>query len=180
MTVFAFSGSPRSGSTVGHLLLAAGATAPAGAQFLIYEGLLELPLFSPDLDSPEAVPPPAVAALRQQLQEADAVLIATPEYAYGMPGSLKNALDWLVSAGSFYGKPTGVLSASPSELGGEKARAGLILTLTALGAAVVPEASFPVPFVRTKLGVTGGVMDTAFAAQLGAAVAALVAAVPAA
>ena len=118
-----------------------------------------------------------MAELRQQLQAADAVLLATPEYAYGMPGSLKNALDWLVSAGSFYGKPTGVLSASPSEAGGEKARAGLLLTLEALGAVVVPTASFAVSFVRAKLDAQGMVMDAAFAAQLEKAMLSLSAAV---
>lgn len=113
MTILAFSGSPRPGSAVGQLLQAAAAGAPAGVAFAFYEAVLDLPLFSPNLDGAGAVPPPAVATLRARLAAADAVLLATPEYAYGMPGSLKNALDWLVSAGSFYGKPTGVLSASP-------------------------------------------------------------------
>ena len=173
MTLFFFSGSPRPGSAVSHLLRAAAATAPAGMQAIFYEEVLDLPLFSPDQDGAGAVPPPAVAALRQQLATADAVLLATPEYAYGMPGSLKNALDWLVSAGSFYGKPTGVLSASPSELGGEKARGGLLLTLEALGAALVPTASFAVPFVRAKLDAAGRVTDATLAAQLRAAMQAL-------
>lgn len=178
MTVLAFSGSPRPGSAVGLLLRAAAGAAPAGVACSYYENVLELPLFSPELDGPGAVPPPAVAALRRQLSAADAVLFATPEYAYGVPGSLKNALDWLVSTGSFYGKPTAVLSASPSESGGAKAHAGLLLTLAALGAAVVPAASFPVPFIRAKLDAAGAVTDTAFAAQLGAAMRALAAAVP--
>ena len=177
MNIFLFCGSPQPGSAVGHLLRAAAHAAPTGTQIAFYENLLELPLFSPDLDGAGAVPPPAVAELRQQLQAAEAVLLATPEYAYGMPGSLKNALDWLVSAGSFYGKPTGVLSASPSEAGGEKARAGLLLTLEALGAAVVPAASFAVPFVRAKLDAQGMVTDAAFAAQLGKAMLSLSAAV---
>lgn len=175
MLLFAFSGSPRPGSAVGQLLRAA--AAPAGVEVVVYEEILGLPLFSPDQDGAGAPAPPAVAALRQQLARADAVLIATPEYAYGMPGSLKNALDWLVSAGSFYGKPTGVLSASPSEAGGEHARQGLLLTLGALGAAVVPAASFAVPFVRARLNAAGTVMDEALAVQLAAAVATLVAAV---
>lgn len=179
MTILAFSGSPRPGSAVSYLLHAAAAGAPAGTGFAFYEATLDLPLFSPDQDGPDAVPPPAVAVLRAQMAAANAVLLATPEYAYGMPGSLKNALDWLVSAGSFYGKPTGVLSASPSALGGERARGGLLLTLEALGAAVVPAASFAVPLVRAKLDATGVLTDPALAAQLRAAVVALAAAVPA-
>ena len=175
MLLFAFSGSPRPGSAVGQLLRAA--AAPAGVDVVLYEEILTLPLFSPDLDGPGALAPPAVAALRQQLARADVVLIATPEYAHGMPGSLKNALDWLVSAGSFYGKPTGVLSAAPSEAGGEKARAGLLLTLEALGAAVVPAASFAVPFILARLDAAGALTDETLAARLAAAVATLVAAV---
>lgn len=178
MTVFAFSGSPRPDSAIGHLLRAAADAAPAGVQFIFYENVLSLPLFSPDLDGPSNSAPLSVAQLRQQLAAAAAVLIATPEYAYGMPGSLKNALDWLVSAGSFYGKPTGVLSASPSETGGERARAGPLLTLEALGAAVVLAVSFPVPFARARLDAAGAVTDAALGAQLQAALRALTAAVP--
>jgi NAD(P)H-dependent FMN reductase len=174
MTVFAFSGSPRPGSSVSHLLKAAIAALPAEVGIIVYEEILSLPLFSPDLDEPGMATSPTVMALRQQIKTADAVIIATPEYAYGMPGSLKNALDWLVSAGSFYGKPTAVLSASPSEAGGERARSGLLLTLTALGVIAVPTASFPVPFVRTKIDATGAVLDPVFAMQLVAAMAALV------
>lgn len=180
MTILAFSGSPRPGSAVSQLLRAAAALAPAESTFIFYENILELPLFSPDLDGPGAIPTPAVATLREQLRTADAVLLATPEYAYGMPGSLKNALDWLVSAGSFYDKPTGVLSASPAALGGERARTGLLLVLEALGAVVVPAASFPVPLVRTRLDALGTVTDAALATQLTAAATALIAAILAA
>jgi chromate reductase len=179
MTILAFSGSPQPASAVSHLLRAAAAVSPAGTKFLFYESLLELPLFSPDLDRAEAEPPASVGELRQQLASANAVVLATPEYAYGVPGSLKNALDWLVSSGSFYGKPTVVFSTSPSEQGGEKAFASLLLTLQALGAAVVPAASFPVPVVRAKLDVAGLLADSAFAAQLQTAMADLAAAVPA-
>lgn len=173
MTLLFFSGSPRPASTIGQLLRAASAFAPAGTKALFYESTLALPLFSPDLDGAAAVPVPAVAALRQQVAAAEAVLLLTPEYAYGMPGSLKNALDWLVSAGSFYGKPTGALSASPSAQGGEKARASLLLTLEALGAAVVAEASFAVPQVRTRLDAAGHVADAALRDQLAVALQAL-------
>jgi len=180
MTVLAFSGSPRLGSAIGHLLRACAGTVPAGVRFMFYERILDLPLFSPDLDGPDATIPATVTALRQQVQAADAILFATPEYAYGIPGSLKNALDWLVSAGSLYGKPTGALSASPTAQGGDKAHASLLLTLTALGAALVPAAAFTVPMVRTRLNASGEVLDAAFADQLHAAVAALTRTIPAA
>ena len=145
LTVLAFSGSSRPGSAIGRLLRACADAAPGGVHFGFYEQLLDLPLFSPDPDGPAAPTPAAIAALRQQVQPADAVPFATPEYAYGMSGSLKIALDWLVSAGSLYGKPTGALSASPSARGGKRAHASLLLSLEALGAAVIPAASFAVP-----------------------------------
>ena len=178
MTVLAFSGSPQPSSAIGHLLRVAAGLSPAGVEVVFYEGLLELPLFSPEQDGAGAVPASAVATLRQHIAAADAVIIATPEYAYGMPGSLKNALDWLVSAGSFYGKPTAVLSASPSDAGGAKAHAGLLQTLEALGAAVLPAASFSIPFIRTKLDAAGNVTDAALAEKIKTAVLALIVTVP--
>jgi chromate reductase, NAD(P)H dehydrogenase (quinone) len=136
----------------------------------IYDGLGELPLFSPDLD--DESPPSSVAALRSRLREADAVLICTPEYAYGMPGSLKNALDWLVSSGELYRKPVAALSASPSAAGGARALAWLRDTLAALNATVPPEASFAIPLVRMKLN-RETIGDGEMIAKLRAAFAAL-------
>ena len=112
MRILALSGSLRARSSNTALLRAAVALAPAGTEIIFYTGLADLPQFSPDLDNEST--PPAVQELRDQLQAAEGVLICTPEYAYGMPGSLKNALDWTVSSGEFYGKPTAVISASPS------------------------------------------------------------------
>jgi len=100
-----------------------------------------------------------VKDLRGQLQAADGVLICTPEYAYGMPGALKNALDWTVSTGEFYDKPIATISASPSSTGGEKAHASLLLTLTALAAEIVEGGTLIIPFVRTKLNAAGDVSD---------------------
>lgn len=79
------------------------------------------------------------------------MLIGTPEYAYGMPGVLKNALDWLVLSGELVNKPVATISASPSEFGGSKARAWLILTLTALAANIVEGGSLTIPFIGKKL-----------------------------
>ncbi|WP_303312643.1 NAD(P)H-dependent oxidoreductase [Hymenobacter sp. BT730] len=156
MNLFAFSGSPTPGSTIGQLLRAAVALAPSSLRVSVFEENLGLPLFDPALTGPGLPVPPAVAALHQCLAAADAVLFATPEYAYGVPGSFKNALDWLVAAGSLYGKPTGALGASPSAEGGARALASLLSTLEALGAAVLPAATLAVPFIRTRLGVAGG------------------------
>ncbi len=157
MRILALSGSLRARSSNTALLRAAAALAPADIEISFYTGLADLPQFSPDLDT-ESVPP-SVQELRAQLQAADGVLICTPEYAYGMPGSLKNALDWTVSSGEFYGKPTAVISASPSAGGGEKAMASLLLTLSALAAVVAAGATLTVPFVGKKLDANGEVTD---------------------
>ncbi|MBZ0276013.1 MAG: NAD(P)H-dependent oxidoreductase [Anaerolineae bacterium] len=171
MHVVAISGSMRSTSTNSALVRAAAALAPDDMTVTIYEGLGELPHFSPDLDSDPA--PESVQRLREQLHIADAILICTPEYAYGMPGSLKNMLDWTVSSGEFYNKPVAALSASPSQGGGERAQASLLLTLTALSANVAEGAKLTVPLVRTKLDADGRLIDPATGDALRSVLAAL-------
>lgn len=157
MRILAISGSLRANSTNTALVRATAVLAPPNMEIIIYDGLADLPHFSPDLDGDHS--PPSVKDLRGQLQAADGVLICTPEYAYGMPGALKNALDWTVSTGEFYDKPIATISASPSSTGGEKAHASLLLTLTALAAETVEGGTLIIPFVRTKLNATGDVSD---------------------
>jgi len=124
MKIIAICGSLRSQSSNLALLRAAAAIA---AEVEIYEGLATLPHFNPDDDVEGATPPPAVDELRAMLNEADGILISSPEYAHGVPGSLKNALDWLVSDGALVDKPVAVINASP--VGGEFARDSLVETL---------------------------------------------------
>jgi NAD(P)H-dependent FMN reductase len=157
MHLVALSGSLRAASTNTALVRAILGLLPTTDRGTLYDGLDDLPHFSPERDGDE--PPTAVLRLRQLLATADSVLICTPEYAYGMPGSLKNALDWLVGSGELVGKPVAALSAGPGEDGGERAGASLVLTLTALSAQVVEAASFSVPFVRSKLGPAGTLTD---------------------
>jgi NAD(P)H-dependent FMN reductase len=126
-------------------------------EIILYEGLADLPHFTPDLDSDD--PPVSVRSLRKLLQAADAVLICTPEYAFGVPGSLKNALDWTVSSSEFWRKPVAAISASPLPSGGDKAHASLLLTLTALGANVPEGAKLTVPTVNKKLNASGDIVD---------------------
>lgn len=118
-------------------------------QVVLYEGLGDLPHFTPDLDN-EASPAPVVR-WRELLQSADGVIICTPEYAFGVPGVLKNALDWVVSSGEFYEKPTAVISASPLMSGGDKAHTLLMLTFQALTARIAEDAKLTVPAVNKKL-----------------------------
>ena len=149
MNILAIIGSLRAESSNAAFIRAIANQAPTHIAVDIYEGLGTLPLFSPDADTSN--PPSQVARFRSQIGAADAVIICTPEYAYGMPGTLKNALDWLVSSAHLYRKPVAALSASPSERGGDRALAWLLQTLTALDATVPEGASFSVPWVKTKI-----------------------------
>jgi NAD(P)H-dependent FMN reductase len=135
MKIIALCGSLRAQSSNRVLLQAAARLAPEGMEVAIYEGLASLPQFNPDDDEEGATPPLAVAALRAQLAAADGILISTPEYAHGVPGSLKNALDWLVSDGALVDKPVALLNASP--VGGQYAQASLVQTLTTMNWRVV-------------------------------------------
>ena len=134
--------------------------APAGIEFSIYDGLDKLPYFSPELDTEQSIAPLTVADLRQRVQAADAVIFSTPEYAFGIPGVLKNALDWLVSSGDFTHKPTAVISASPLATGGEKAHASLVQTLTVMTADIREEYKLIIPLIRTKMN-AGGILTDA-------------------
>jgi NAD(P)H-dependent FMN reductase len=167
--VIAISGSLRRHSSNAALLRAAARVAPAGMHVEMYDGLGELPHFNPDLDEAGAAPPAPVSALRALLIDADAVLISSPEYAHGVPGALKNMLDWLVSTGELVDKPVALLNASPA--GGAYAQAALLETLRTMNWNVVGEACRIEPFVPRKI--SGELTDDAALAALAAAVAAL-------
>lgn len=149
MRILAIPGSLRRGSSNAALLRAAARVAPPGVEIEMYEDLGALPHFNPDLDGEDAEPPEPVRALRALLVAADAVLISSPEYAHGVPGSLKNLLDWLVSAGELVDKPVALLNASP--VGGEFAQKALLETLRTMNWRVVDEASRIEPFVRRRI-----------------------------
>jgi NAD(P)H-dependent FMN reductase len=164
--ILGISGSLRNSSSNTALISACAAIAPAHVTITMYEGLDKLPYFSPELDTEGAVAPPAVADLREKIRVADAVLFSTPEYAFGIPGVLKNALDWLVSSGEFTLKPTAVISASPLATGGEKAHASLVQTLSVMTAAIREEYKLIVPVVRTKMDTQGKITDAALEKNL--------------
>ena len=153
ISILAISGSVRARSSNGALLRAAEKLAPQGMTFTYYEGLDALPHFNPDLDAEGAEPPPAVAALRAAFAAADGFVLSSPEYAHGVPGSLKNALDWLVSSGEQIGKPLILLNASPNS--GQHAQAALLEILKVMSANVLEEASLTRPFLHAKPGAEG-------------------------
>lgn len=150
MRILAISGSLRAESSNTALLRAAARIASPGTQVVVYDGLAALPPFNPDLDRDGDEPAPAVAALRAEISAADGVIISSPEYAHGVPGVLKNALDWLVSYPEFAGKPVVLWNASAA--GGEHAQASLVEILKTMSARVLVEGSLLAPFLRRKLG----------------------------
>ncbi|MEV6873823.1 NAD(P)H-dependent oxidoreductase [Amycolatopsis sp. NPDC051128] len=134
-----------------------------------YTGLGELPHFNPDDDRDP--PHPAVAALRAAIKEADAVMICTPEYAGGLPGSFKNLLDWTVGGGEIYGKPVAWINASSvaAPTGGRDAHDSLRKVLTYAGARIVDEACVRIPVPRDAVA-DGLVVDPDLRGRIAVAV----------
>ena len=109
-TVLALSGSLRAGSLNTAMLAMAAGCAPPQLNIILYAGLTDLPLFNPDFEMNE---PPSVARLRNHIAAADALLIASPEYAHGVSSVMKTALDWMVASGALANKPVVLWNAAP-------------------------------------------------------------------
>jgi chromate reductase, NAD(P)H dehydrogenase (quinone) len=138
MRILAVSGSLRRDSYNTRLLRAAEELAPADVVFDRYDELESVPPYNEDRDTDEA--PLAVAHLRRRIEEADAVLIATPEYNSSIPGQLKNAVDWAsrpTAQAALRNKPVAVIGASTGMFGAVWAQAELRKVLGASGARVV-------------------------------------------
>src|SRR5260370_37248840 len=99
--VLAISGSPRRGPTNTAALEALARLAPEGVRVLVYRDLARLPPFNPDDDDEQQPKPEPVERFRELVAASDAIVIAAPEYAHGLPGAFKNALDWLVPSEAF-------------------------------------------------------------------------------
>src|SRR5581483_2863856 len=137
MRILAISGSLRRGSHNASLLRAAGELLPPTDELVVWDGLRDVPPYDED-DDGEPAPAP-VAALRDAVAAADAVLIATPEYNHSIPGALKNALDWAsrpLATNVFRNKPVAVIGSSTGMFGAVWAQAELRKVLAAMGARV--------------------------------------------
>lgn len=161
MRILAISGSLRARSSNSAVLKAAALLAPKDVEVVAYGGLGELPHFNPDLDTDD--PPEAVRDLRQKVGASDGLLICSPEYARGVAGSLKNALDWLVGSFEFPQKPVAIINASQRSV---HADAHLRLTLTTMSARLVEEASITLPLTGRGLDAEGIVADVPLTASL--------------
>jgi chromate reductase, NAD(P)H dehydrogenase (quinone) len=171
--ILAISGSLRANSSNTSILRAIIGLVPDRVQMSIYPSIGDLPHFNPELDDDRALQ--SVRDWRTQLRSADGILFCTPEYAHGVPGVLKNALDWIVSSGEFMHKPTAVISASPTPDGGSKANAALVQTLRVMMADIPADAILCIPAVSAKLTDRGEISDLQTASSLQSLLATLVA-----
>ncbi len=144
MNFLAISGSLRAQSVNSALLRATARMAPTGISIGIFQGLADLPLFNPDI---EHTNPIAVEKLKSEIMAADALIIASPEYAHGITGVLKNALDWLVSSEVFINKPIALFNAAPRAV---HAYASLREIVTMMSAQVVEASCITLPMSEGK------------------------------
>ncbi|MEO5682627.1 MAG: NAD(P)H-dependent oxidoreductase [Chitinophagaceae bacterium] len=156
--ILAVSGSLRANSSNAILLQAIEKMMPEDVEFFVYKGVGSLPHFD---DADEM--PITVSVWKKHLQEADAVLVCSPEYAFGVPGSLKNAFDWTVGSGDMVNKPLVLITAST---GGEKAHAAWLQIFKALSARIPESSALLISFVRSKLSAAGEISDAITAAAI--------------
>lgn len=147
--ILAISGSLRKISLNTAILKAAIHLAPPGIEMCLYEGLGNLPLFNPDLEGFE---PSTVLDFRAELRAAHGVLIASPEYAHGITGVLKNALDWVVGSGGFVGKPVVLLNTSSRATHAQESLKEILKTMDAKIALDAPSL-IPLPYSINAAGI---------------------------
>jgi NAD(P)H-dependent FMN reductase len=144
MKIIAISGSLRATSLNTAVLHAASRLAPGGIGIELFEGIGKLPFFNSDLEGEHL--PQEVARFRTVIGSSDGLLISSPEYARGVAGVMKNALDWLVGSQEFPGKPVALINTSPRA---SHALASMTLTLETMSARLVEEASITLPLLGT-------------------------------
>ncbi|MDQ0637118.1 chromate reductase [Pedobacter sp. W3I1] len=149
--ILAISGSTKATSTNALYIIAISRLLGGGFEVTNFPSIADIPHFNPDLDKEN--PPKVIEEFRITMQKADGIIISTPEYAMGLPGSLKNLLDWTVSSASFSGKPVLALVASTQ---GEKAYQSIIDILTVIEAKVSPQL---ISFAKAKINNEAGITD---------------------
>jgi chromate reductase, NAD(P)H dehydrogenase (quinone) len=165
MRILAISGSLRTDSSNTILLSATRVLAPEGVEVILFLGIGDLPHFNPDLDNDPG--PPAVERFRSHLRNSAGVIISSPEYAHGIPGALKNALDWVVRSGELYEKPIALFNASPRAT---HAQASLVETLTVMTARLIVQATITLPLLGVGIDETSIISHPEISAALRSAV----------
>ena len=141
MKILAISGSLRAASINSAFCRVARQLSPAALEVSLFTGIGDLPLFNPDL---ELNLPSSVRKFRAAVDDSNALIIASPEYAHGISGPMKNALDWLVSFEGFVSKPVALFNCSPRA---QYAYASLHEILRTMSANILLEASITLPLL---------------------------------
>jgi NAD(P)H-dependent FMN reductase len=152
--VIAICGSTKKSSSNLNLIKAIAKLAKDRFTIFVFDGLSRIPHFNPDLDNENL--PKEVREFRKRLMEHDGILICTPEYAMGVPGTLKNAIDWTVSSMEFHNKPVASITAASS---GHKAHAALIDTLNVIEAKMTPDTQLLISFIKIKVNAEGEIIN---------------------
>jgi chromate reductase len=144
--VLAISGSTRQNSSNHNLIEAIAELFAKEIEVIVFDSIARLPHFDPD-NNIDNVPSP-ILDFRKQINNADGVIICTPEYAHGVPGTLKNAIDWTVSTNEFSHKPVALITASTD---GKFGHAALLETLKVIEAENIDQLQLLIPFIKTKI-----------------------------
>jgi NAD(P)H-dependent FMN reductase len=157
VSILLVSGSLRAGSTNVAVLRTAAAVAPDGVEAVLSTGMAELPHFNPDDDAEGQPVHPAVAAMRNAVARADALLVCTPEYAGALPGAMKNLLEWTVGDAGTHDKPVGWINAAgpAAPTGAADAHESLRKVFGYVAADVVDAACRRIPITRQDVGEDG-------------------------
>lgn len=158
--ILALSGSLRKASYNTALIESLILLAPKQIEIIYRAGLIELPLFNPDMENPE---PSTVTELRNELGQADGLIIASPEYAHGISGVLKNALDWLVNGEEFVYMPVLLFNTSPRAIHAQAALREVVKTMSGI---VDDKASISVPLLGSNLDKSGIIQHKEISAAL--------------
>jgi chromate reductase len=143
--------------------MAARELAPKNTEIKLFSGLDLLPHFNPDREN-ELIP--TLEYFRDEIKKSDALLICSPEYAHGIPGTLKNALDWIVGSGELDGLPIGIINATPMYEGRSFAQESLVEILKVMSAVVLPENILAIARVKSKIDDDGKINDSKTAEDL--------------
>lgn len=159
--ILAICGSTRKISANLHIIHAIFKLAQKQWNVNVYDGLSDLPYFNQDVTDEQI--DPSVKAFRDAIQQADAVLICTPEYVFSLPGILKNALEWTVSTTVFMDKPAALITASSS---GKIAHVSLLLVMKTLGIKTEDDMCLLISGVKSTLNAQGEVTNSELITKL--------------
>nr|WP_294861321.1 NADPH-dependent FMN reductase [uncultured Fluviicola sp.] len=160
-TILAIIGSASENSTNQRLVEFLASQTKNDLRWVIFNELKSLPHFDPELSVNN--PPEEVLAFRKQVEQADGIVICTPEYVFSIPSGLKNALEWCVSTTVFSDKPTGLITASAQ---GEKGHEELQLIMRTLMANFTSETTLLISGIKSKVSASGQLTDSKTESEL--------------